>query len=292
MHLEIYLDILFFVNFCMDYFILKLLRIILKQKSSRIRPIIASSIGASAACFMALNPSLNGIAKFGLYYVAVSILMVKTALGLKGIRKTAEAAILLFLLTFVIGGMLNTIYSYTGLGYYFNKSFPSIIIYGGFCFIIVKISLLLLKWLKGQSEKFYETEIILDGKKISGTGLLDTGNSLREPLGRKPVIIAEYEMLKEIFPQELKLYIQEYYHPKEIEESISIPDNIAVRLRYIPFHSIGMDKGMLLGIICTQVNIHRGAEEWTREKDICVAVYEGTLSEKHRYNMILHEELL
>lgn len=85
-----------------------------------------------------------------------------------------------------------------------------------------------------------------EDRTASVIALMDTGNSLRDPISGEQVLILGPEMamrLLDISPEQLR-------HP--LETLVSHPG-----LRLIPFHSVGQPGGMLLGRRFEQVTIDR-----------------------------------
>lgn len=100
-------------------------------------------------------------------------------------------------------------------------------------------------------------EVRLGDRIATFTGLIDTGNHLVDPLGGGPVVIAEVDALKPLFPPEL--------HPDLAllaDGDLSPVTNLAVnadwsaRFRIIPFRSLGQDHGLLVGFKPDSVTLH------------------------------------
>ncbi len=107
----------------------------------------------------------------------------------------------------------------------------------------------------------------IGNKEISCIGLVDTGNSLFDPLTGKPVIILERSVME--------------------KHNITIPIK---GFRVIPFRSIGKQNGVLKGFIADRIQITQ--EEETREiPGVVVGIYEGRLNMNDEYQMILHPKL-
>ena len=106
--------------------------------------------------------------------------------------------------------------------------------------------------------------IFWEGKQIDCTGLLDTGNALREPMTGKPVMIVEQTLFT--------------------EHEISLPND---RCFLIPFRSIGRSNGMLRGILVEECWIGQ-AEQKKRYRKVMLGIYHGKLSPRAEYQVILH----
>lgn len=299
LYLEINVDILFLINFIMDLIILKILKKILKQKCTWVRLMCASGVGALFTCIIAIFYSIPNFIKFILMYIIVSMIMVMIAFSYKDLINIMKGVFLLFAVTYFLGGILNSLYYYTNLGFYFNeliharlysnRSIKYFVTAGIVSYIIVKVYLYFFINIRSNQKSIYQTELIYNGKQLSLKGFLDTGNSLREPLSNKPVIIGEYDVMKEIFPDDLNEFLVTYY--KEKDSYINLKDELAIKIRFIPFHSIGKANGNLIGIQFDEVNIIEEENTVLNEK-VIVAIFLGKLTAKDNYQLILHKELL
>ncbi|MDO5389351.1 MAG: sigma-E processing peptidase SpoIIGA [Clostridia bacterium] len=103
---------------------------------------------------------------------------------------------------------------------------------------------------------YYSIDIKWRDKTININALVDTGNSLIEPLSNKPVIVAEYSVLKDVLPQKL-VEIYENKRESNLMEIVSAisEDNLRKNMRVIPFKSVGNEKGMMIGFIAESVKI-------------------------------------
>lgn len=102
---------------------------------------------------------------------------------------------------------------------------------------------------------------------ISVKALVDTGNSLKEPISGKPVCLIEEKLLAGL-TLENELY-----------------------LRAIPFRSVGCEQGILYGVEVPFAEIQTEEQTYALEKIICAGVG-YPLSKKGVYQMLLHPALL
>ncbi len=123
-------------------------------------------------------------------------------------------------------------------------------------FIVTYLSYIVLNILN-KKVIYYKINIKCSDKIVSVKALVDTGNSLVEPISNKPVIVAEYSALKDILPCKL---IEIYENKKEsnlmeIISSIS-EDSFRKSIRIIPFKSVGKEKGMMIGFVADSARIN------------------------------------
>lgn len=96
--------------------------------------------------------------------------------------------------------------------------------------------------------------------------LVDSGNSLYEPYGGRPVSVLEKqaagELLSRVPPE--KHYL-------------------------VPYHSIGKEHGLLAAVEIPQIQVEEGEERIVLKRAV-VALSEENIAQKGNYQMILHPE--
>lgn len=136
----------------------------------------------------------------------------------------------------------------------------------------------------------FMVHIKFDGQEISGQGFLDTGNMLRDPLTENPVLIAEYNWLKQYLPLDLIKVFENSLNETELLTSAA-DSSWAARLRIIPFSSIGRQNGLLLGIRTDEVRLKIG-NEYIYRKNLIVAIYQEKLSLEGNYHLLIPAEIV
>lgn len=281
MNLIIYIDMFFFVNLCMNLILLTVLYKVIKVRSNLFRIILAGMVGSLGACIAVIYPNMNVILKFIFLYIILSSVMIRIAFPYNGVRQLMVNVIKLYLLTFFIGGMFNFIYYNTSLGFfiseilsgerYQNMNIRFLIVSSVLVGITIPILIRVIDSVKLRFEQIYQVEIFMKDKRLITYGLVDTGNLLRDPISNKPVLIGEYDLIKTILPGELEDY--------------------ATKLKVIPYHSLGQDKGTLYGVVFDQVNVKK-KNQVKSNKDVIIGLYHGNLSAKKEYQVILHKDIL
>jgi len=250
----IYPDVLFAVNFLLNLVVLKAMSRMLNKTIPPLRIITGAALGATYSCLMLMLPSGYYGIKVFCTYVVVAQVMLYVTFGKCNTREGVRRLALLYVITYLLSGILN--------GLYYVFGFRNIIL-TLITFIILKICVEICIYYRNKRKQFYDVVIELGDNKISVRAFLDTGNSLREPISGKTVSIIE------------EVYI------KKLIDNI----NLSTKYRYIPFHSIGKEKGALDGIEADCMHI----DGKTIDKPI-LAVYTGKLSVSGEYNMLLNNE--
>ncbi|SHJ95203.1 sigma-E processing peptidase SpoIIGA [Anaerocolumna jejuensis DSM 15929] len=198
MYLEVYVDVIFIINFIMDFLLLITVKKILRYASSLLRLCLGAVTGAIGACLFAVTPEVNRLVRFLLAYLLLSYLMIIITFGKRFWRERVKALVLLYISTFFLGGLLNSLYSYTSFGFYLMKN--QSYLYLLFIFVSALAAMIIfirfLRKLKRKGSEFYQTELIFNGKTVRAVGFMDTGNCLRDPYFGKPVIVTEYTVIE------------------------------------------------------------------------------------------------
>lgn len=270
---------------------------LVKKNSKRSRKIFAAILGGLGACFSIMVPIFRSGIIMILFGVILAGCMLKIAFHYDKVKALAKDILVYYAITFLVGGILNYLYYYTSAGYYitkFMRILPSkalnfcyliclFAIAGGFVHLVKRVFI----QMKGTRELFYNVELIFGEKKITCKGFLDTGNHLREPVTRRPVVIADFDGIKDILPEELIDYAKDFTSDA-IHKDI---DRYAVKIKWIPYHAVGTEEGILPGIVFDEVNVLK-EDILVHNPNITVAIYQGKLTVDNSYHIILHEELL
>lgn len=119
-----------------------------------------------------------------------------------------------------------------------------------------------------QKDPFWEVQLLDRGKSCPATALMDSGNSLFDPVSKRPVCIVQ----REVFAQ-LGLFDR--------------PE----KFRLIPYHSVGRQRGLLRAAAVEEMYLQKGSEKLKR-KNVLLALSDQPLSGEGRYQMLLHPALL
>ena len=304
MYLEVYPDVIFILNFCFDLILLILLKKVNRKDSSKLRMLLAAGVGAVSAVIVGVFPWMNVLLRILILYVAGAVLMIIVAFKSRKLMELLKQFIVLNLITYFVGGLMNSIYYHTTLRLNIADLGNGIMlsniswIYASIAIIFIAIALLfilrLMRWYQKHAPETYQVELIMEGRSIRTIGLMDSGNCLYDPIYKHPVMVMENSLLGELLTPEQSKDIdmaRHYLEGNEYDTSMwNMKEDIMLRLRFIPYRSIAKN-GMLLGIKLDKVLIHTGKETICNEK-VTAAFSENRLSTKEEYHVILHKELL
>lgn len=264
MSFELYLDSFFLLNLCMDVILLLFVKRILGCTAAHLRIFLAASAGAGAACLLTVLPFVPGVCKLFIGYGLVSMGMVCVSFRLKDFRIVLKGTLILYGFAFFMGGFLELLTVHVP---FFRKNGWHVISllsvsYG----LYASFSFLYQRWRR--KENLLQVKLRLGEKETELMALLDTGNSLYEPVSKKPVSLVEADAIQALM-QERR------------------PEDFCI----IPYHSVGKAHGLLEGMEIAQMEIYAPHEKIKIERPV-VGIYKGKLSGKSgRYQMILHPAL-
>jgi stage II sporulation protein GA (sporulation sigma-E factor processing peptidase) len=137
---------------------------------------------------------------------------------------------------------------------------------------------------------FYPIQIDWDGCQLKLNALLDTGNRLHDPLTKVPVIIIEFNQIKDLLPKEV-VSLSESFNTGEMVNDWELPGYWIERVRILPFNSLGHDHGILFGFRPDQIRVWQKQQE-TINKNVVVALYNRTLSQEGAFQALIPPAIL
>lgn len=142
----------------------------------------------------------------------------------------------------------------------------------------------------GQKRDYYQVYLYFENENIYGTGLVDTGNFLVEPMTRRPVVIAEADWLRPILTADYQHLVECYTEQGRFDYDW-IAEKKLTKAKWIPYQSVGEAQGEMLGIQCRKMILRQDSKCLVRE-NVIVGVSRTALTGKHQYQMLLHTELV
>lgn len=129
-------------------------------------------------------------------------------------------------------------------------------------------------------------KIVIDKKEVYIKAIIDTGNFLKEPITKLPVVVVQKDSLIDLIPKNILDNLERIISGENINwgEYMS-------KVRVIPFSSLGKENGILLGIKADKILIDR-EDKIIVTDDVIVAIYNGTLSKTGKYQALIGLELL
>jgi len=286
---KVYADVSFLINFSMDFMILwataKLSGTPVKYKRFMGVAILGGIYGVAY-----LVPELSFWYSLPIKII-FSFLMIILALSPRGWQEFKKNLINFYAVSFCMAGATIAVSCLGGKG---NQgiSFYYWCLLGGIgCAIFLgkqagkyltqKILPALLK---------YRVELHFEKKTCTGEGFLDTGNTLRDPITQRPVVVAEYDLVKDCFPDDCKAAIENYDDENDVLQALS-KSSWANRLRLIPYTSIGQKNGLMVGFRCDAMVVDPGQINLLY-KNLVVGVYQDHLGAADSYQLLIPAEII
>ena len=291
--ITIYIDIVFLENLIMNSIIIYATSIILKIKPKLIRVVTSSAIGSIYAI-------ISYVTELYIYTSIISkgilaIVMVYIAFNPQNMKNMWKQLLIFYLTSFVFGGVaLYLIYFIKPQDVFIKNgifvgdyALKSIFLGAIIAFIIIKISIKIVKTKINAKDMFCKIRIKLNGKEIETKAMIDTGNLAKEPITNTPVVIVESSLLEKVLPKEILNSIDNILAGK----LDGVKEEYISRLRCIPFSSLGKQNGMLLGIKADEIVVEK-EEENKISKNVIIGVYERSLTKRGEYRALIGLELI
>lgn len=294
----IILEYLLLENFIINFLILKLTKILnqIDRSNSRIL------FGAFVSSFYSLvffYPKLTILTKVP-FKILFSILIIRLSFKHLNIRSFLRLWMSFYIGSFIFAGATMGVFFFKNSGFkLLDKALKSLnnfpvkyLIIGITLSFLVAILVFKYFFTRKLKDGFIaEVEVIYGAKKIDLKVLLDTGNSLIDPISKKKVMIVEYEKLSGILPDKVKDLIIAVDNSDYSEtEKIIVEIKDYIKLIPIPFKSVGKS-GMIFGFKPDSINIKYMNKVLIRQ-DIIIGIYNNTFSKDLGYNGLLHYEIL
>ena len=293
----IYLDIIFLENLCMNYIILFATGYIMKLKFKQIRIILSSILGSLYAIYIYMQNFLifsNIIVK-----IFLSIVMILIAFKPKNLKQFLKEIVLFYLISFVFGGcaifllyFIKPQNVFIRNGVFVGKYSIKVVFLGGIIgFIITQIAFKLVKGKINKKDIYVNLRIFLNNNKVDLRAIMDTGNMLKDPISGVPVIVVCKSKLYKLFPKDILDNLENIISGKLSEDIFINNEEIISKLRMIPFSSLGMQNGLLLGIKVDKIEIFLDDGEEII-KDVIVGIYNNKLSKNDEYAALIGLNIL
>lgn len=284
---QLYIDSFLFLNLMLNGFVLLLMEKFTECRLKMSWRFAGAALGTAASCGILFLPGEFGTVKavvgqLAVGWVLTELLRTKSengragegrqektqaeAGGMEKRRTFAQVYGFFWISSVCIGGMLT---AFRNLLMLFRGKNPGIFTEaaaGGF--IVWMLFVGIDRYRMGRKQSIFPVELWQDGRCMTLKGLIDSGNSLTEPLSGTPVCLMGEKSFAEFLPED---YRSE--HPE--------------RFRIVPFHSVGKAHGLLNGFLVERIVVHRQDGDTCRQ-DIVLARLEGNAASDERYQIILN----
>lgn len=260
MYYELYIDIFFMVNFMMDTILLMILKKMMICSASYGRILFGAALGSVLTCVATAGLHGRPYLQFILFHGVINILMIRAGLGIKRGRELLRGWIFLYIESFLLGGIFQVFQPYLRTGSVF-------FVLAVVSYYLVQAIWKLLLMITKRGNCYCEVELFFGKRSYRTKALIDTGNTLWDMVSKEPVNVVESRVVG---------YLTE--------------DEEQLKIRYIPFHSIGRKEGIMPLIRLDRMKIIDGTRlRWIEHP--LAAISEEKLSEE-TYQVILNPDIL
>ena len=253
--MTVYLDLLVIINFAFNFILLTITGWMALKPYSHGRYGIAALVGTIFWFIYFISPkyiSINWLCR-----VAGGLAMTLIAwrpVRLQGL--ISKSLLLVVAGQLVGGGIYSLLFLLESAPFGTPGGVPLAVVAAG-----VVLALLVAAWWAGRIQRTQalaayvgQVSILWDGKEVSVTALLDSGNTLRHPVNSWPVVIVERDVAINLLGAEILNWLD---HP------ITVPPRvIEARVALIPFTSLGA-RGLLAAVRPDRLVISRGQHRVT-----------------------------
>jgi stage II sporulation protein GA (sporulation sigma-E factor processing peptidase) len=245
--MTLYLDVIWFLNFCIDYVLISLTAYVLKRNASKKRILFAALL-ASSYVFLVVFPNLQMLTGPFLKFV-FSIGIMIAAFGYRRVRFVAKNVAMFYFVSFVTGGgifalhyfmqsdieIMNGIISTkgTGMGDPVSWLFVAAGVPALWYFSKKRVEDITIE--KMDAENLLGVIITIGEMTFSAKGLIDTGNKLYDPISKMPVMVLDMNVHGSHFPEVIKEASKDILAVGNTEEEHPWLN----RLRIVPYRSVG-----------------------------------------------------
>ncbi len=246
----IYVDTLFLLNAVIDYLLLLSAARLAGEPLCRLRFGAGAVLGGCYAVALFL-PGLEYLSH-PLCRGASAMLMMLVAYG--GSRRLLRQGLLFLLLTCALGGgvvaigLLGQQGLTLGNGVFYSAlDLKMVLLSAAVCYGVLTLVFRRLASHTVLSGELISAKLTLGERKLELTALVDTGNTLTDPVSGQPVMVAEGECLSSLFPSTHRPRLEDLRDPAGGMARLGT-GAWRGRFRLLPYRSVGMDRGLLLAV--------------------------------------------
>ncbi|MFX3622636.1 MAG: sigma-E processing peptidase SpoIIGA [Ectobacillus sp.] len=295
----VYADVVWLLNLCIDFLLLMLTAILLKQKVKKWRLAVGALLGSSIVIF-SFTPFAY-VMTHPLTKIVYSAFIVYTAFGFTRLRTFVQTLLMFYFATFMVGGgliglhffmqanpMMNGMVSTQAVSFGDPVSWLFVAVTFPVMFYFSKKRIGDIEITKIRYEQIVKVEITINEIEVQLSGLIDSGNQLYEPITKTPVMIIDVASVQSLFPDWL---VEESKNIRGFPELDDIQDDWIKRLRIVPYRSVGQQQQFLLAVKPDIVRIYKDNEVLTVQS-VLIGLSHTKLSSDNEYACILHPKMM
>ncbi|MDR0915692.1 MAG: sigma-E processing peptidase SpoIIGA [Oscillospiraceae bacterium] len=272
----LYIDELFLINLAADYFLLLGTAKLCGVAAKRRRLALGAVIGAVYAVVAAL-PRLE-LAAHPVFRVLSAAVMLLCSFGLR--KKLLRYALVFFALSAAAAGAVaglelaggGAVIARVNLGV-FAVAFLA-------CYAVIT---LIFRRVARSGAQYAKLAISLGDRTITLRALIDTGNTLRDPVSDRAAAIAPASEIAALFPRDMRKRLLDALRMSPID-ALPLLDFTPVAFRLLTYDAVGIESGALLCFIPDDATVDGAPRE------LIVAVSPNELADNVAYAAIISND--
>lgn len=256
----IYVDTLFLLNAIVDYILLLAAARLAGEPLRRLR----FALGATLGGLYAVAIFLPGLAFLShpLCRAASALVMMVAAYG--GSRRLLRQGMLFAALTCAFGGGVVAIGLMGGTGlslgggvFYSAMDIKMILLSAAVCYLV--ITLVFRRLGQHGGGELARARLRIGERSVELTALVDTGNTLTDPVSGRGVVVAEGEAAQGLFPRDCRPTADDLRDPAGGLKRLG-KGPWRGKYRLLPYRAVGVDRGLLLAVRADSLELNGRAK--------------------------------
>ena len=280
----VYIDALFLLNLVMNYLLLLSAGKLTGEILHRLR----LGLGAAAGALYASAVFFPGMGFLTHPLCKASSAVVMLLIGYGGSRRLLRVSLVFFGVSAAFGGGIFALELLDGQGsalkngvFYSAMDLRLILLSAAACYVVITLVFRRAVRHSAARGEVVPAVLTVEGRKAVLTALVDTGNTLTDPVTGRPVMVAEGEKVAALFPAGQAPDAAGLRNPAAALERLG-RSGWHGRCRLLPYQAVGIECGMLLALRLDGARI--GMQEYG---NILVALSPTRLSDGGGYNALI-----
>lgn len=249
----VYIDSVFVLNALADYLLVYAAAQLAGARLRRLRFLLAALLGGAYAA-AAFLPGLGWLTAPPVK-IAAGVLMALAAYG--GEPRFLRLTLLFFLAACGFAGCVLALGLAAGRAmpmengvFYTNVDARVLLISAVAAYLVLTVVFRASARRSGAGGFLIPVTVAFCEGRATLTALCDTGNTLRDPVTGRPVLVASAEKLGSLWPPELSALLSPHAvrAPAQAMERLAASGADAARFRLLPYSAVGVESGLLLAV--------------------------------------------
>lgn len=246
----IYIDVLFGVNLAIDYLLLCGTSRLSGIFTERFRLAFGAAFGAAYAVFSCF-PSFAALSLLPIQLIS-GLFMVRIAFGSRKIDELLTISTLFLFLSCAMAGAafalgkVTDVSFFTGSGYYIDVPFRVVAAAAALSWVATGFLFRGRARDRVENRPCAQVKLCFHGRQATYHLLIDTGNSLTDPVSGRPALILDRRAAARLLPTETAVPLAGLTTENAPAVLAALPGAYCTAFQLIPYRAIGKNHGLLL----------------------------------------------